>query len=197
MPRSFSSLRAVCGVLALAGAGCATDGAPPPPYMTPYPAGGYEFGYADERLGADLWRVVYHGPWRTLDLDPGPRRAQIDRAASEAADLALWRAAQIALAANKPAFSIVDRRTDTETHRRRGAFVDDPWWQHTYYAYGRGRFIPRPWPSSYYVPGDASGRARATLTIRLEGRAAGAGIDAAATVRRLEPIYGPRAPAKP
>jgi len=196
--RSFASLRAALGaVLALSGAECAGVGAPPPPYMTPYPAGGYEYGYADERLGADLWRVVYHGPWRALDLDAAPRRAQIDRAAGEAADLALWRAAQVTLAANKPAFAVVDRRTDTETHRRRAAFIDDPWWSRSYYAYGRGRFIPPPLPSTYYVSGDAHGRARATLTIRLQDRVTGGAIDAAATVRRLEPIYGQRIPANP
>ena len=67
----------------------------PPPLMSPYPASGY---YAEERIGPDLLRVVFYGPLRPLDYDGAPRGAQIDRAADEAADLALWRAAQLALA---------------------------------------------------------------------------------------------------
>jgi hypothetical protein len=186
-------------MLLLAASGCASSpSAPPPPLMSPYPAGGYDYGYAEERLTADLWRVVYHGRWRALDLDPVVRGGQLDRAAGEAADLALWRAAQLALATGKPAFSVVDRRTDTETLRRPGAFVDDPWPYYSSYPYGRGSLWPRPWPATYYVPGDAQGRARATLVVRFESRVTAATIDAAATVRRIEPIYGPRPPpAKP
>jgi hypothetical protein len=170
-------------------AGCAQS-VPPPPLMSPYPAGGHDYGYAEERVG-DLWRVTYHGPWRALAIEPGPRSAQLDRAAAEANDLALWRAAQLTLAQRHPAFAILDRRTDTETDRRRGGWVDDPWW----YGHPLGRRgLYRTWPTTYYVPGFAHGRARTTLTIRLERRAGPAALDAAATVRRLEPVYGQRPP---
>jgi hypothetical protein len=196
MPRPNTVTRLLaCAALTTGLSACSGDPlGPAPPLMSPYPAAGYDYGYAEERLTAELWRVVYHGPWRRLDLDAPLRQRQLDRAASEAADLALWRAAQLALLAGKPAFSIADRRTDTETLRRPGAFVDDPWPYYGSYTYGRRAFGPQPWPASYYVPGEAHGRARATLVIRLENRATAAALDAAAAVRRLEPIY---APAKP
>lgn len=194
MRRPDESIRVLLGAALLLGAaGCAAD-PPPPPLMSPYPAAGYDYGYAEERLTADLWRIVYHGRWRALDLDAAIRRGQLDRAASEAADLALWRAAQLALAAGMPAFTVTDRRTDTETVRRRGAWLDDPWWGSTYYRRG---LVVRPWPTTYYVRGEAFGRARATLVVRFERRVTGAAIDAAATVRRLDPVYGAVPPAKP
>lgn len=190
------SLRALFPAVAAAAlASCAAvpDLPPPPPTMSPYPAGGHGYGYAEERIGPDLLRVVYHGPWRPLDYDAVPRRAQLDRAASAAADLALWRAAQLALAEGKPAFTVIERRADTETNRSPG-YVYDPWWPHYAYPHGYGPYYwpyYRPWPPAYYVPGAASGRARVVLTVRLAGRATAANIDAAATIRRFERAYGP------
>ena len=161
--------------------------------MSPYPASGYGYGYAEERIGPDLVRVVYYGPLRPLDYDGAPRGAQLDRAAGEAADLALWRAAQLALAENKPAIAIVERRADTETLRRPGGWAPDPWWPgHC----GRLYWSCRPWPPSYYPP-TAEGRARTTLTVRLESRVTPRNLDAAATVRRLERAYAPPQPAAP
>jgi hypothetical protein len=197
MPSICAPLRILFAAATLLVAGCATGPAtPPPPYMTPYPAAGYDYGHAEERLGPDLWRVVYHGPWWRLDPEAASPRGELDRAAAEAADLALWRAAQLALAADQPAFAIVDRRTDTETHRRRGTWVDDPGWHTSGYPYGRYGLISRPWPATYYLPGDARGRARATMTIRLERRVTAANIDAAATVKRLQPFYDRAPPAR-
>ncbi|HEY7610663.1 MAG TPA: hypothetical protein VIF14_15650 [Alphaproteobacteria bacterium] len=157
--------------------------------MSPYPAAGYGYGYAEERIGPDLLRVVYYGPLRPLD--GAARGAALERAASEAADLALWRAAQLALAEGRPAFAIVERRADTETVRRPGYFYD-PWWPQHCWPYGP-HWACRGWPPAYYPP-TAEGRARATLTVRLESRATGRNIDAAATVRRFESAHRPLGP---
>jgi hypothetical protein len=164
---------------------------PPPPLMSPYPAAGYGYGYSEERIGPDLLRVVYHGPLRPFDY-AGPRGAQIDRAANEAGDFALWRAAQLAIAENKPAFAIIERRADTETLNRPGGWAYDPVWPgHCYPGYWHWRC--RGWPSTY-VPPIADGRARATLTVRLEARVTPRNVDAAATIRRMERLYRPPAP---
>ncbi len=177
-------------------AGCAAPAPPPPPLMSPYPAAGYGYGYSEERIGPDLLRVVYHGPLRPLDPAAPARAPQLDRAANEAADLALWRAAQIALAEGKPAFAVLERRTDTETLRRPAGWSYDPWWpDYCYPRYSR-HWDCRGWPPSY-VPPSASGRARATLTVRLERRVTPRNVDAAATVRRLEQTYRSAAAPRP
>ena len=171
--------------------GCAAVPAPPPPLMSPYPAAGYGYGYFEERIGPDLLRVVYHGPLRPLDY-AGPRGTQTDRAASEAGDFALWRAAQLAMAESKPAFAIVERRADTETLNRPGGWAYDPVWPDYCYP-GYWNWPCRAWPPTY-VPPIADGRARATLTVRLEPRVTPRNVDAAATIRRMERLYRPPAP---
>jgi hypothetical protein len=189
--RSWPAIFSALAVLALTGCVAVPPPPPPPPLMSPYPAGGYGYGYAEERIGPDLLRVVYYGPLRPLDYYGVQHRAELDRAAGEAADLALWRAAQLALAEGRPAFAIIERRADTETLRRPGYF-DDPWWPHHCWPYGPS-WACGGWPPAYYPPA-AEGRARATLTVRLENRATGRNIDAAATIRRFEGAYSPPAP---
>lgn len=178
-------------------AGCAaTPSPPPPPLMSPYPAAGYGYGYAEERVGPDILRVVYYGPLRPFDPAASAREPQLERAASEAADLALWRAAQLALAERKPAFAVIERRADTETLRRPGGWAYDRWWPDDCYLRHSRQWSCRSWPPSY-VPPIADGRARATLTVRLEGRVTPRNVDAAATLRRLERAYRPPPPATP
>jgi hypothetical protein len=185
--RSSLALSAALAAAMLSGC-AATPSAPPPPLMSPYPASGYGYGYAEERIGPDLVRVVYYGPVRPLDVSAAPRGTQLDRAASAAADLALWRAAQLALAEGKPAFTVIERRADTETLRRPGGWAYDSWWpDYCYPRYSR-QWGCRAWPPSY-VPPIADGRARATLIVRLEGRVTPRNIDAAATFQRLERSY--------
>jgi hypothetical protein len=188
--RSSLALSALASALL---SGCAATPSAPPPLMSPYPASGYGYGYAEERIGPDLVRVVYHGPVRPLDVAAAPRGTQLDRAASEAADLALWRAAQLALAESKPAFTVIERRADTETLRRPGGWAYDPWWpDYCYPRYSR-HWSCRDWPPTY-LPPIADGRARATLTVRLEGRVTARNVDAAATIQRLERAYRPPSP---
>jgi hypothetical protein len=173
-------------------AGCATP-APPPPLMSPFPASGYGYGYTEERLGPDVLRVVYHGPLRPLDPAGAARGPELDRAASEAADLALWRAAQLALAEKKPAFAVIERRADTETLRRPGGWAyDSAWPDYCFPRYSR-HWGCRAWPPSY-IPPIADGRARTTLIVRLEASTTPRNIDAAATIQRLERAYGPPPP---
>ena len=190
--RSSRALVAVVAAALLSGCVIAPPAPPPPPLMSPYPAAGYGFGYAEERIGPDLVRVVYHGPVRPLDPAGPVRGPLLDRAAGEAADLALWRAAQIALAEGKPAFAVVERRADTETLRRPGGWAYDPWWPDACYPAYPPYWGCRSWPPAY-VPPTADARARATLTVRLENRVTARNVDAAATIRRLERTYRPPA----
>lgn len=190
--RSPPALFALLAAAALSGC-VAAPAPPPPPLLSPYPAAGYGYGYVEERIGPDLLRVVYHGPLRPLDY-ASPRGTQIDRAASEAGDLALWRAAQLAMAESKPAFAIIERRADTETLNRPGGWVYDPAWpEFCYPGSWRWHWRCRAWPPTY-IPPIADGRARATLTVRLEPRVTPRNVDAAATIQRMERLYLPPAP---
>ncbi len=192
--RWISALLSIAAVAALGGCvAVPVEPPPPPPLMSPFPASGYGYGYVDERLGPNLVRVVYHGPLRPVSYDGPPRQMQVDRNASEAADLALWRAAQLALAEGKPALTIIERRTDTDT-RRVGGWVYDPWWPYYGYPYPYWRYWGyRPWPPAYVAPA-ADARARATLVVRFENRGTPRTVDAAATIRRFEQAYRPPGP---
>ncbi len=133
-------------------------------------------------------RVVYHGLPRRLDPDVAARAPQLERAANEAADIALWRAAQLAIAQGNPAITVVDRRTDTEVVRRPGGWTVDPWWpDYCFPRFSRLRSC-RDLPPSY-IPPAAEGYARATLIVRFENRVTPGNVDAAATVRRFQLLY--------
>ena len=186
---------------ALGAARCASGPAEPlPPYMSPYPAGKYGYGYTDERHGPDTWRVIYRGPWQELPTEAAARGAALERAAAATNELALLRAAELARAENKAAFTIAERRTDTDTQRQPGGYVYDPFWPHYSPLYDRpGRYpygYAPLWSAPAFVPGHAAGRATATLVIRLAPRTAPNAIDAAATEERLQPIWRGRAPAR-
>ena len=170
-----------------------------PPYMSAYPAGKYGYGYSEERLGPDTWRVIYRGPWQQLPLEAAARAAALDRAAKATNELALLRAAQLARAENKPAFTIADRRTDTDTQRQPGGYAYDPFWPNftPVHQHGRYPYWHAPlWTPPPYVPGNAAGKATTTLVIRMERRVTGNNVDAAETETRLEPAWRGRAPAR-
>lgn len=193
----------LCFVLAaaLGAARCASGPAEPlPPYLSAYPAGKYGYGYTEERLGPDTWRVIYHGPWQELPLEATQRGAALERAAVATNELALLRAAQLARAENKPAFSIADRRTDTDTQRQPAGFAYDPFWPNyspLYERHGRYPYWHAPlWSTPAFVPGHAAGRSKTTLVIRLEPRMTPNTIDAAATEERLQQTWRGRAPAR-
>lgn len=185
---------------ALASAGCATAPAEPlPPYMSPYPAGKYGYGYGEERLTPDTWRVTYQGPWQELATEPAAQRAQIERAAMATSELALWRASQLVLANGKSAYTVIDRRTDTETQLQPAGYAVDPFWPHysLHDRFGRWPYWHAPlWREPAYVPGRAGGRAKTTLTVRFAAKASRETIDAAETAQRLQQVWGGRAPAR-
>jgi len=189
----------LCVALTLAAAGCASGPAEPlPPYMSAYPAGKYGYGYTEERLATDTVRVIYHGPWQELPLDSATRTTALERSATATNELALLRAAQLAEAERKPAFTIVDRRTDTDTQRQPGGYAYDPFWPHYAPLYERGGRYPywhAPlWAGPNFVPGHAAGRATTTLVLRFEPRVTPGNIDAAATAQRLRQTWSGRAP---
>jgi hypothetical protein len=96
-------------------------------------------------------------------------------------DLALWRAAEIAVENDFAAFTVEDRGTDVEVE------IIDEWPDYPYYDFPyRRRFGYRGIHGFGYGFRSAWLRARATLTVALRAEATDGSFDAAATVRRLE-----------
>jgi hypothetical protein len=150
--------------------GCAPVPEPAAPALLVPLSVGKSHGYEEESIGPDLARVTYHGQARRLSLHAAVAKTELDAAAEESAALALWRAAELARARGRGFVAVVERRTDTETLRIPGGYTHDSWYApFPYPAYGRF-YRPWAWATPAYVPPDAAGRARATLTVRFEAR---------------------------
>jgi hypothetical protein len=188
-------------LLALVAAGCA--GAPPPP---PVPAmvalsENGDYGYSETALAPDLYKVTYRSPSLSAHGDPD-KDYGLGGEKQRAADLATWRAAQLALAQGYPSFQLQSESRDLDVS------VEDPPFGPPYVTAAlrttsgsRCRWdCDRPigyWGDPYfnhiydewYRRGHSSGRASAELTVKLlPGPAAGA-LDAAATAERLRRAY--------
>jgi len=106
-----STLRPVAVLLAgLALAAC--GGGARHPLLSPVEEGGY--GYSEQRLGGDRYTVTYLGPNRLSSSAPAARDRDAEAARTQALDLAIWRAAQLAESAGFPAFHIVDQRSSVD-----------------------------------------------------------------------------------
>ncbi len=114
-------------------------------------------------------------------LDREKREREVEQARGLVYDLALWRAAEIAVENDFAAFTVEDSRTDVEVEIVEALpyypYYDFPYHHrlgyHGLYDYGYG------FRSAWL-------RARATLTVVLLARATDGSFDAAATARRLE-----------
>ena len=83
------------------------------------------------------------------------------------------------------------------TQRTPGAYVYDPYWPRyspLYYGARYPYWHAPLWTPPTYVPGNAAGRSKTTLVIRLAPRVTPNTVDAANTARRLEETWAGRAP---
>lgn len=104
-------------------AGCASG--PPVPLYSPL-AATQGFGYAEQPLSQTEVRVSYATPaLRAHSLGQVERSGWRDERINLGYDLALWRAAELALAAGYPAFAVADRRSDINVHDY--TYYNDPW----------------------------------------------------------------------
>lgn len=153
-------VRSIGAILVLlAFASCAES--PPVPLYSPLSIGRY-FGYTDQPVGPNALRVTYI----TLPVrvnSPSQVEAVRTERINLAYDLALWRAAELTLAAGFPAFAVTDRENDVNVHNY--TYYSDNWdpWGCPYYY--RGCFArPGYWPPDRWI--DVS--ARVSLTARFE-----------------------------
>jgi hypothetical protein len=97
-------------------------------------AGGAGYGYAEQSLGDRRFQIVYDAPLQTAySVGPQQKAQELGRSF----DLALLRAADIALANGMPAFRVVDRVNDVDV-RAYPSYRDPFWypgWRRPYYGY--------------------------------------------------------------
>lgn len=129
-------------------AGCA-EGPPVPLYSAQAVTRG--FGYSEQPLSQSEVRVAYAAPAvRANSYAQIERQRLRDERINLAYDLALWRAAELALAAGYPAFSVADRQNDVNVHNY--TYYDeywDPWGCPYSYRSCFGR--PMYWPPDRWV----------------------------------------------
>ncbi len=174
-----------------AAAGCAGPRHGP---MTPLNTA-RSFGYQESRIGPDQWEVTYFGIVRRLSTD-AEQEPQVQSAIQRSRELALWRAAQIALARGRPSFDVEQERVDTRVHRQPGSYRYP---LHHYPHHYRHRHLggypwgyPYPWGYTYDPP-TAHGRAWVTLRVRLR-RDSGGRVNARTWQARMRSRYGHEIP---
>jgi len=163
-------------------AGCAP--VPVYPLYTSVQVAG-SFGYAEQRIADARYTVTYTAPVQRTYAYGGARRDQdADRRVALAYDLALWRAAELALAHGYPAFRVAERNNDIQVDVRHDAYYDPfPDFGH-HHRYGH---FPRGYPS--YYPSYAYLAAGVTLAVEFRRAGAGDTFDARATRERLRAHY--------
>lgn len=118
-------------------AGCATG--PQHPLYSPLAVAG-TFGYTEQRLSDTSYRATYVAPRRTVfspyaNAEPY-RTAQL----TLANDMALMRAAELAVANGHETFRVTQRDNDADVNReRRTGMCDDPFWPRRPYYYPSSR----------------------------------------------------------
>jgi len=162
----------------------ACQSAPPQPLFRPLESGA-AYGYTDRQIDETHWEVTYTGPRYRSSYGDNSRKDESEAARTEAYDLALWRAAQIALEQKKPRFAVVSERRDVDRSTQVDRYPSYP-----YYPYGYRRSFWGYWPN---YNDDYSVRsyhdAMVTLTIDLNPPATAQAIDAKETADRLEAQY--------
>ena len=132
-------------LIALVLAGCAQS--PPVPLYSPQAAAGY-FGYSEQPVAQNAVRVTFVTPAVRLSSPSFVESVRAERT-TIGYDLALWRAAELALAAGYPAFSVTDRQNDVDVNNY--TYYSDSWdpWGCPYYYRGcfgrRGYGPPDRW----------------------------------------------------
>ncbi len=164
----------------------ACQSTPPQPLFQPLESDA-AFGYVDRQIDDTHWEVTYAGPRYRSSYSEAKRDAEADVARAEAYDLALWRAALIALEQKRSSFAVVSERRDVDQATQ----VDRRYSGYPYYPFGFRQ--PGFWGYSPYFYDDYSvrsfGEATVTLTIDLEPDPGAQSLDAKAAADRLEAAY--------
>jgi hypothetical protein len=188
-------------VLAVAAGGCARQPPPPPlPAMVALSANG-DYGYAETALAPDLYAVTYVSPSLSAPGD-ADHDYGLSGQKQRVYALALWRAAQLALAQGYPAFQVQSESRDVnvsvEAPPAPPPYVSAPlrttsgspcrwdcdrpigYWGDPYF---------NPVYDEWYRRGHTSGRVVVRLTVKMLPALTAGAEDAAATAARLRAAY--------
>jgi hypothetical protein len=164
-------------------AGCQST--PPQPLYRPLEAGA-SYGYTERQIDPTHWEVIYMGPRYSASSYGDKSDDKAEAVRTEAYDLALWRAAQIALEQKRSRFAVVSERRDVDRSTQVDRYPPYP-----YYPYGfRHPGFWGYWP--YYYDDysvRASREATVSLTIDLNPAPGAQSLDAKETADRLEAQY--------
>lgn len=185
-------LAAVLGGLT---SGCAEKPAPRVAAMVPLGANG-DHGYSETMIGPDLYTVRFTSPSLRANEDAAASHG-LEGEKQRAYDMALWRAAQLAQQAGRPAFEVQQENRDVDVTVRRDRIY--PLYAPGPFFFGRRCHWPCGWPA-YYYPYDyydydryrteAAGRIIVDLKVKLLAQMSAGAFDAAATASRLSKSYG-------
>lgn len=174
-------------VLALVTAGCATERNLQQLYV---PLGtGSGFGYSEQPAGGQRYVITYDAPIRTaFTFNTAEGRRDADAEIARSYDLALMRAAEIALANNAPAFRVSNRTNDIDV--RNHPTYRGPFWYSGYrrtwgYPYGGWPYYYGAYPDDSY----ATLTARVTLSVDLLAAMEPGAFDAARTQTEIRNRY--------
>jgi len=175
-------------VFAVTLGGCAAVPPQRPPLMTPL-AQSRTHGYAEKTLAGGRIEVSYVGPSRRVPVARAKRAGPLEAARVEAEDLALWRAAQVAIARKARAFTVHDKRIDVDVEVRRTEEIS-PFGGYGYHRYRtRGYSLFNRYPFYGYGFRDAYAQARARLTIEFLKNSGPGALDALATAAQMRQKY--------
>lgn len=199
--------RAAHGLTALlALAACATPPLPQPAMVPQVQPDG--FGYSETRLAPDRFEVRYVTPEVALPVDEDRRAAALADQKQRAYDLALWRAAQLALGAGYTAVRVEQEHRDADVTVKSetvpvatgayspygpGGALYPGWAYAPPYYYGRPGFATPFWlysdPFAYETRLSINARIKASLTVAFAKAPAPENLDAAATAQRMAKQY--------
>ena len=140
-------------------AACATG--PQMPLLSPL-AVAKRYGYAEATFGPAKARVTYVGPVRQSSANAVERDPDVNASRTQAYDLAVWRAAQIAVERGFAGFHVDSSRADIDTT------FDDPFYDPFYGPYGPYLGPPfgrRAWGYPGYYPDYPYAYIQARVTI--------------------------------
>jgi len=163
------------------------------PLYTPLESTG-SYGYAERQLAERRFQVSYDAPVVATYAYPGGQRQQeVEEKVAVAYDLALWRAAELALAAGYPALTVTERDRDVRVE-----VFGDPYASPFYPFYyppfpfthhgPRYGLLPHPFYPGYYEP-YAELIVGVTITVEFLDSVAPGALDAGATLDRLRGQY--------
>ncbi|HEY8015850.1 MAG TPA: hypothetical protein VIE35_08475 [Dongiaceae bacterium] len=163
------------------------------------------FGYSETKLSPTRYEVRYATPALKLPADAESRASAVEKEKQRAFDLALWHAAEIALAGGFTELSIGPAHRDADLQVKKlytpaapgvfgpGGMIYPQWIYNPMVAYYGAPGIGPYWmyedPFADQPEVVASGRITARLEVTFARTASPGSLDAAATARRLAAEY--------